>query len=59
MANTAHVESLTKRHEELQAAIDAEIKHPSSNDLRVVELKRKKLLIKDQIAELTSQSPPN
>ncbi|WP_411820977.1 YdcH family protein [Hyphococcus formosus] len=50
------MDSLNKRHQELEAAISAEIKHPGSDDLRIVELKRQKLKIKDQLREFRAQN---
>jgi len=49
MATKAHMDALTQRHQELEAAIAAELKHPGHDDLRVVELKRQKLRIKDEL----------
>jgi hypothetical protein len=49
MAMKAHLDTLTQRHQELEAAIASELKHPSHDDSRVNELKRHKLRIKDQI----------
>ena len=45
MAMKAHLDTLTQRHQELEAAISAEMKHPSHDDSRVNELKRLKLRI--------------
>jgi len=59
MADKAHLESLAQRHQELEAAIAAEIKHPGYDDLHVVELKRQKLRIKDQLEEIRAQMKPN
>lgn len=56
MAIKAHLDSLNKRHQELEAAIASEIKNPGFDDLRLVELKRQKLKIKDQIQELRVQT---
>lgn len=52
MAMKAHLDTLTQRHQELEAAISAEMKHPSHDDSRVNELKRLKLRIKDQIQDM-------
>lgn len=52
MAMKAHLDTLTQRHQELEAAIASEMKHPSHDDTRVNELKRLKLRIKDQIQNL-------
>lgn len=56
MAIKAHMETLNKRHQELEAAIASETKSPAYDDLRVVEMKRQKLKIKDQLAELRAQN---
>ncbi len=56
MAIKAHMETLNQRHQELEAAIAAETKAPGFDDLRVVELKRQKLKIKDQLEELRTQT---
>ena len=52
MSQEARVRELSERHKRLEAAIAAELKHPAGDDLRVQELKRKKLRIKDEIAQL-------
>lgn len=49
MATKAHLETLNQRHQELEAAIASELKHPSCDEVRITELKRLKLRIKDQI----------
>lgn len=59
MASNAQMESLTRRHQELEAAIAAEIKHPAFDELRVVELKRQKLKIKEKLEGITKPSRPN
>ena len=59
MATKAQMETLTKRHQELEAAITAEIKHPGFDEMRVVELKRQKLRLKDQMTEMNSGSKPH
>ncbi|WP_425409142.1 YdcH family protein [Hyphococcus sp.] len=56
MAIKAHMDSLNRRHQELETAISSEVKSPGYNDLRLVELKRQKLKIKDQLEELRVQS---
>ena len=59
MAMKAHMETLTQRHQELETTIAAEIKSPGHDDLHIVELKRQKLRIKDQLEELRQKSSPN
>jgi hypothetical protein len=52
MALKAHLQSLSQRHQELEALLTTEMKHPYPDDARVHELKRLKLKIKDQIERL-------
>jgi hypothetical protein len=59
MAMKAHLDTLTQRHQELEAAITAEMKHPSHDDTRINELKRLKLRIKDQIQTIKHQDEPH
>jgi len=59
MAIKAHMETLTQRHQELEATIATEIKHPSYDDLRLVELKRRKLRIKDALEVLRQKATAN
>ncbi|HVY90573.1 MAG TPA: DUF465 domain-containing protein [Hyphomonadaceae bacterium] len=52
MSLEARIRELSERHKRLEAAIDAEQKFPSGDEVRIHELKRKKLRIKDEIASL-------
>lgn len=54
MSQEARVRELSERHKRLDAAIAAEMKHPAGNDLRIHELKRKKLRIKDELSQLSN-----
>lgn len=56
MATRAHLETLQQRHQELETAIAAEMKHPSHDETRVNELKRLKLRIKDEIHNINTHS---
>ena len=47
-----HLLQLTRKHQDLDAKIHSEIKSPSSDDLAVRALKRQKLKLKEQIAEV-------
>jgi hypothetical protein len=47
-----HLAELERRHEALQLEIDKTKSHPSSDPVKVAELKRKKLLLKDEITKL-------
>ena len=48
------VESLKDKHAALDAALQAESRHPQLNAIIVSEMKRKKLRIKDELERLTA-----
>lgn len=52
MAIQAHLAELERRHQALEDEINEAIAHPSADDLKVAELKRRKLQLKDEIARL-------
>ena len=52
MSIEAHLAELERRHRALEAEIDDARAHPSVDDLQIVALKRRKLLVKDEIARL-------
>ena len=58
MAMHAHLDELVRRHRALEKEIEAENTSAGSSDLRIVELKRKKLLLKDEIEKLKHEVKP-
>jgi len=52
MSLQSHLAELEKKHQALEAEIDECLTHPAMDDLKIVELKRKKLLVKDEIERL-------
>jgi hypothetical protein len=52
MAIESHLAELEKRHEALKQEISEAVNHPSADDLEIAELKRRKLLLKDEITRL-------
>ena len=52
MAIQAHLAELERRHRALEEEITEALTHPSADDLKVAELKRRKLQLKDEIARL-------
>lgn len=52
MSLQAHLAELEKRHQSIEREIEDALAHPSSDDLQIVELKRRKLLLKDEIAKI-------
>jgi hypothetical protein len=52
MSMQSHLTELEKKHQALDEQINDCLTHPATDDLKVVELKRKKLLVKDEIERL-------
>jgi hypothetical protein len=55
MSLQSHLSELTAKHKALEMQIEEELSHPSSDDLAIAELKRKKLKLKDEISRLEAQ----
>jgi hypothetical protein len=55
MAIESHLTELEKRHQALEQEINEALTHPSIDDLKLVELKRRKLHVKDEIARLKQE----
>jgi hypothetical protein len=56
MSIESHLNELVRRHQAIEEAILAEESHPASDDIKVHELKVKKLHIKDEIEKLKHQA---
>jgi hypothetical protein len=54
MSIQAHLAELEKRHRALEDEIAEAMTHPSVDGLKIAELKRRKLQVKDEIARLKS-----
>ena len=52
MATSTHLSELEQRHRMLEDEINDALQHPSTDDIQIAELKRRKLQVKDQIARL-------
>lgn len=55
MSTEGHIESLARRHRELDRKIEAEMAQLNHDDLQIAALKRKKLEIKDELARLQAE----
>ena len=55
MAMHAHLVELEKQHRALEEELSEAMMHPSADDLKIAELKRRKLLVKDEIARLQNE----
>ena len=57
MTIQAHLAELVRKHRALEDEIADAMTHPSSDDLKIVELKRRKLLVKDEIQRIRVSEP--
>nr|WP_184253182.1 DUF465 domain-containing protein [Rhodopseudomonas rhenobacensis] len=53
MTTKARLAELDRRHHALKQQLEEALKHKSLDDLEIVELKRQKLHLKDEIERLT------
>ncbi|HEU5017784.1 MAG TPA: DUF465 domain-containing protein [Pseudolabrys sp.] len=56
MTMQSHLAELERRHQALESEINECLAHPAVDDMRIVELKRRKLQVKDQIERLRHDS---
>jgi hypothetical protein len=56
MSLESHLVELERRHQAMEQMIALEIAHPAADDLKLIELKRKKLMLKDEIEKLRQES---
>lgn len=57
MSIESHLAELEKKHRAIEREIETELMHPSSDEVKLSSLKRKKLKIKDEMVRLTSPEP--
>jgi len=55
MSLASHLEELERKHGDIERELDAAMNHPSVDDLEIVDLKRRKLALKDEIEKLRIQ----
>jgi len=56
MAIESHLAELERRHQALEQEISEALAHPSTDDLKIAELKRRKLHVKDEISRLKQEA---
>jgi hypothetical protein len=59
MSIQSHLAELERRHQALELELSEAMAHPSIDDLKIAELKRRKLQVKDEIARLRSANAAN
>ncbi len=52
MSLANHLDELQRKHGEIERQIDEALSHPSVDDLEIVNLKRRKLAIKDEMERI-------
>ena len=50
----AHLQELEQKHQALERQIEDELSHPHADTLRLAELKRRKLQLKDEMVRMQS-----
>ncbi|MCI0468093.1 MAG: DUF465 domain-containing protein [Beijerinckiaceae bacterium] len=56
MSRETHLAALEQRHEALEKEITKELLHPARDELKLSEMKRRKLQLKDEITKLQCDS---
>jgi hypothetical protein len=56
MSIQSHIAELEYRHTSLEHQIEEALQHPSTDDLVLADLKRKKLQVKDELVRLKSEA---
>ncbi|GLK67361.1 YdcH family protein [Hansschlegelia plantiphila] len=57
MSMESHIAELEKKHRAIEREIEVELTHPSTDEVKVSSLKRKKLRIKDEMTRLQPLAP--
>ncbi|WP_067397891.1 YdcH family protein [Falsirhodobacter sp. alg1] len=53
MSIASHLQELRRKHESLSSSVTWEQRQPASDPLKIAELKRKKLRLKEEISRLS------
>jgi hypothetical protein len=56
MAIQAHLVELERKHKSLESELHDALIHLSTDDLQIAELKRRKLMVKDEIERLRASA---
>jgi hypothetical protein len=55
MSADEHISALKAKHAELEQMLEDEVNHAHPNDLLIADIKKQKLRIKDELAQLNGQ----
>ena len=53
MSMNSHLQELNKKHQHLSEAVETAQRSPGTDDLRIADMKKQKLRIKEEIARLS------
>jgi len=53
MTVASHLQELKRKHQTLSEMVETEQRKPGANDLRIADLKKQKLRLKEEISRLT------
>jgi hypothetical protein len=59
MTQQSHLAELERKHQALERKIQDAMSHPGTDDLKLAELKRRKLQLKDEIENLRRSEQPS
>ena len=59
MTQQSHLAELERKHQALEREIQDAMSHPGTDDLKLAELKRRKLQLKDKIEKLRHSEQPS
>ncbi len=54
MTMSSHIAELRKKHENLSDKVEQEQRSPSADDLKIADLKKQKLRLKEEISRLST-----
>lgn len=57
MSRESHLAMLEQRHDALDKEIAREMLYPAADELKLAEMKRRKLQLKDEITKLRGETP--
>ncbi len=56
MSLSSHLQELKRKHQSLSEAVEAAQRSPGVDDLRIADLKKQKLRLKEEIVRLSPQT---
>jgi hypothetical protein len=56
MIEASHLQEISNKHQRIQELIDAEMTHAGWDEVRVAELKKEKLRLKDELERLRTNA---